>query len=122
MTKSEILVIFACLKFFIGTRNDDERVMQLSKWLLQVPKGRNFHNRRQAVAQPADGNTSAVLRTEHSPHSGHRPTPVRHAERLIFDAVALFLPQKKFLLFVFLLLLRRKTNTVVERVYLFKIF
>jgi hypothetical protein len=28
--------------------------MTASGWL-QVPKGRNFHNRRQAAAQPADG-------------------------------------------------------------------
>jgi hypothetical protein len=61
--------------------NDDERAMQLSKWSLQVPKGRNFHNRRQAKCS---------LRIVTSLLIAHGAqisfvvglTPVRHAECL----------------------------------------
>jgi hypothetical protein len=81
MTKSERHVIFACLKFFLGARNDDERVMQLSKWLLQVPKGRNFHNRRQAKRSLR---TAIRPRLAHGAQTsfGAQVTPVRTAERL----------------------------------------
>jgi hypothetical protein len=62
--------------------------MKLSKFCCEVPKGRNFHNRRQAKRSLR---TVTSLRLAHGAQALFRaqPTPVRHAERLNFDAVAL---------------------------------
>jgi hypothetical protein len=54
--------------------------MTASGWL-QVPKGRNFHNRRQAAAQPAV-TTNARLAHGAQTSFGAQATPVRTAGRL----------------------------------------
>jgi hypothetical protein len=54
----------------VWVSHDDERVMQLSRWLLQVPKGRNFHNRRQAKRSLRTATYRGLAHGAEAPHAG----------------------------------------------------
>jgi hypothetical protein len=74
-----------------GARNDGERETASGRQQhhCEVPKGRNFHNRRQAK-RSLRWRPMRVLRTEHWPHSGQAFDPC--ARQNAWDMLSISLP------------------------------